>query len=76
MNSWELMLGTLAEIVKVWQFSMQYKLILFWTKQSKDKKINKFLGFKVMAAIARLVKYGEIPWPQSTDPKQSWRTRK
>ena len=42
----------------------------------KELEDQHFFGFKVMAAMTKLVKYGEIPWPQRTDPKQFWRTRK
>ena len=38
-------------------------------KELEDQQV---LGFKVLAAMKRLVKYEEIPWPQSTASKQSW----
>ena len=41
---------------------------ILWTKQ-RIRRSMIFLGFKVMAAMTKLVKYGEIPWPQSADPK-------
>ena len=42
-------------------------------KEFEDQRV---FGLQRDGSHGKAVKYGEIPWPQSTDPKQSWRTRK